>query len=231
MSGCNYIKKLIDEADKSDLLSFEVNEHIGECGECERFASQRASLRGLLAAERRVIVPMNFDAMLKSRLVEVKARSAFSWLSAPGYMRLGAATAGVVIMFFAAQYAGLFSNSSNPNPPVESRTAAIVPPTAPPTFHAAPIPAPPVTIASTGPRVRPYYSQNYSQNARSGRGDVVAPVRTAPGGFTAEDGGVVLVRGRNGEMDVPMPTVSVGAQPLLYVSAGQRPVRSAANSF
>lgn len=226
MNGCNYIKKLIDEADKSHLLPFEVNEHIAGCGGCERFANERASLRGLLASERRVSAPMNFDAMLKSRLVEVKTRSAFSWFSAPGYVRLGAATAGLVIMFFAAQYAGFFSDHSTP--PAEPRTAVVVPPVAPPTLAAPQITVPPqVTIASTAPRVRSYYPQN----VRSGRADVATSGRTAPVGFTAEDGGVVLVRGRNGEMDVPMPTVSVGAQPLLYVSAGQRPVRGAANSF
>jgi hypothetical protein len=49
--------------------------------------------------------------------------------------------------------------------------------------------------------------------------------------LSAEDGGVVLVRGRNGDMDVQMPTVSVGAQPLLFVSAGQRTVRNVGTSF
>lgn len=226
MNGCNYIKQMIDEADKSDLLPFEVNEHIAGCGGCERFANERASLRGLLAADRRVSAPMNFDAMLKSRLVEVKSRRAFSWFGASGYVRLGAATAGLVIMFFAAQYAGLFSDHSNQ--PADSRTAVTVQPVAPPTLAAPQITVPPqVTIASTAQRVRSYYPQN----VRSGRADVATSGRTAPVGFTAEDGGVVLVRGRNGEMDVPMPTVSVGAQPLLYVSAGQRPVRGAANSF
>jgi hypothetical protein len=39
------------------------------------------------------------------------------------------------------------------------------------------------------------------------------------------------VRGQNGEMDVQMPTVSVGAQPLLYVRAGQRAVSSVGTSF
>jgi hypothetical protein len=53
-----------------------------------------------------------------------------------------------------------------------------------------------------------------------------------PAGYvTGEDGGVVLLRGRNGDMDVQMPTVSVGAQPLLYVSAGQRTARSVGTSF
>jgi hypothetical protein len=224
MMGCNYIKKLIDEADKSDLLPFEVNEHIGGCDDCGRFANERAGLRKLLASESRVIVPMNFDAMLKARLAEVKARSAFSWLSSSGYLRLGAATAGLVIMIFAAQYAGLFSDHSNGS---ASRAVASAP-TAPPLVQTAPpiiVPAP-LTTAAAPSAVREYYSRN----SRGGRADV-ARVRTTSGGFTAEDGGVVLVRGRNGEMDVPMPTVSVGAQPLLYVSAGQRAVRNAGNSF
>lgn len=228
MRSCNYIKELIDEADKSDLLPFEVNEHIGRCGDCERFASERAGLRKLLASESRVSVPMNFDAMLRARLAEVKARNAFSWLSSPGYLRLGAATAGLVIMIFAAQYAGLFSDHSNRS---ESKAVVNVPPAAPPTFNSAapPIIVPaPLTTASTASKVREYYSRNI----RGGRADVVARGRTTPAAyFTAEDGGVVLVRGRNGEMDVPMPTVSVGAQPLLYVSAGRRAVRNAGNSF
>jgi hypothetical protein len=228
MMGCNYIKRLIDEADKSDLLPFEVNEHIGGCGDCERFANERDGLRKLLASESRVTAPMNFDAMLKARLAGAKGRSAFSWLSAPGYLRLGAATAGLVIMVFAAQYAGLFSDYSNR--PAESNAVAKGPSTAPPTFQATPpiVVSAPLTAAATTPKARQYSSQNL----RSGRGDAVARGRITPGAyFTAEDGGVVLVRGRNGDMDVPMPTVSVGAQPLLYVSAGQRAVRNAGNSF
>jgi hypothetical protein len=235
MMGCNYIKRLIDEADKSDLLPFEASEHIGSCGDCERFADDRMKLRGLLASESRVTAPMNFDAMLKARLAEAKGRSAFSWLSSPGYMRLGTATAGLVLMIFAAQYAGLFSDRSNQS--TESRAAVSVPPTsptgpptAPPTFQTTPPISGAAQVAIAGAASRP--RQYYPQNLRAGRTDVAVRGGTAPGAyFTAEDGGVVLVRGRNGDMDVPMPTVSVGAQPLLYVSAGQRAVRNAGNSF
>lgn len=233
--GCNYIKKLIDEADKSDLLPFEASQHIGGCVDCERFADDRAKLRGLLASEIRVTAPMNFDAMLKARLAKAKNPSVFAWLSSPGYMRLGTATAGLALMIFAAQYAGLFSDRSNQS--TESRARITVPPasqtgppTAPPTFQTNPPlgGAAPVVIAGAASKPRQYYPQN----VRAGRTDVAARGRTAPGAyFTAEDGGVVLVRGRNGDMDVPMPTVSVGAQPLLYVSAGQRAVRSAGTSF
>jgi hypothetical protein len=49
---------------------------------------------------------------------------------------------------------------------------------------------------------------------------------------SSDDLGVVLVRGQNGGSDVQMPTVSLGAQPLLYVSAGkQQAVRNVGASF
>ena len=82
MKGCNYIKKRIDEADKPDLLTFEVAEHIGRCDDCSSFAIERAGLRKLLASDVRVSAPMNFDAMLKTRLAEAKARGSSSWLRA-----------------------------------------------------------------------------------------------------------------------------------------------------
>jgi hypothetical protein len=230
MTSCNYIKRLIDEADKSDVLSFEVNEHIGHCGDCESFANDRATLRNLLASERRVSAPMNFDAMLKARLVEVNGRSAFSRLSVPGFLRLGAATAGLVIMFFAAQYAGLFSNHSGDNPTPQSVAIAPAPNTVEPGRSQSIPTAPPITLVPSGVR-DPQNAVRRSAGIRPSN-YTAGRMRKAPDGyFTAEDGGVLLVRGRNGEMDVPMPTVSVGAQPMLYVSAGQRATRAAATSF
>ena len=222
MMGCNYIKNLIDEADKSDLLPFEVNEHIGGCGDCERFAGERSALRKLVAAGDRVIAPMNFDAMLKARLAEVKARSAFSWLSSPGYLRLGAATAGLIVMIFAAQYAGLFD--SHQKPAAEMRAGTETPPIVPRRNEVTP-PA----VAEAAPSMHYSAAQRGSRTRQNGAG---GRNRVAPDSyFAAEDGGVVLVRGQNGGVDVPMPTVSVGAQPLLYVSAGQRAVRNVGTSF
>src|SRR6266851_8675401 len=112
MKGCDYIRERIDEADKPDLLSFEVTEHLAECPNCERFAGERSALRVLVASSARVTAPINFDAVLYARLAEVKAQHSFWWLSSPFYFRLGALTAGLVIMVFVAQYAGLFANQS-----------------------------------------------------------------------------------------------------------------------
>jgi hypothetical protein len=229
MNGCKYIKERIDEAEKPDLLSFEVIEHIGQCDDCERFAIERATLRRLVAGGTRVSAPINFDAMLNARLAEVKARRSFWWLGSPGFLRLGAATAGLVVMIFAAQYAGLFSDT--PNLPNESQSGAVAPvPKPTPSDRASSAPdvvAPGGFVVAAGGR---QYA-GPSSTPRVRRSDIVVG-RAAPAGyFTAEDGGVVLVRGRNGDVDVQMPTVSVGAQSLLYVSAGQRTVRNVGTSF
>lgn len=232
MNGCKYIKERIDEAEKPDLLPFEVSAHIGQCDDCERFAIERTALRELVAAGTRVSAPINFDAMLKTRLTEVKARRSFWWLGSPGYLRLGAATAGLVVMIFAAQYAGLFSNdnANRPNGSQASKAAPILTPKPDERTPSAPYlvdPSPAPIVAGVGGRQYP----GSSSTPRIRRGDVVGG-RAAPAGYlTAEDGGVVLVRGRNGDLDVQMPTVSVGAQPLLYVSAGQRTMRNVGTSF
>ena len=232
MNGCKYIKERIDEAEKPDLLSFEVTEHLGQCDDCERFAIERAALRKLVAGDTRVSAPINFDAMLNARLAEVKARRSFWRLGPTAYLRLGAAMACLVVMIFGAQYAGLFSGN-NVSPP--NRSQARTPASAltpipdddkPSTSNLANLSPAPVVAGVIG---RQYPVSSGTPRVR--RGDVLVG-RAAPTGYlTAEDGGVVLVRGRNGDMDIQMPTVSVGAQPLLYVSAGQRTVRNVGTSF
>ena len=224
MNGCNYIRERIDEADNPNLLPFEVAEHIAECKDCGRFATERSGLRALLSGGTRINAPVNFDAMLHARLAEVKSRSTFWWLGSFGYARIATATAAIAVMVFAAQFSELFS------------TKTVAPTTEPGigSVPGAPTPAPRVgppeaRIASLPVAVlRP---RGYSNVAKPRRGTMTASGSVPIGYFAAEDGGVVLVRGRNGDMDVPVPSVSVGAQPLLYVSAGQRTVRNVSGSF
>lgn len=226
MKGCNYIKQRIDEADKPSLLSFEVTEHIAQCNDCDRFARERTALREMVASGARANAPINFDAVLNARLAEVKSRRSFWWLGLPGFLRLAAATAGLVIMIFAAQYIGLFSEQSNPVEQAQNGSSVspapenAVPPSAPrPELN--PAPGDLTDRAYAGP----------GRSGRTRRGDIVVSRITPSRYMTAEDGGVVLVRGQNGDMDVQMPTVSVGAQPLLFVRGGQRAVRDIGTSF
>jgi hypothetical protein len=227
MNGCKYTKERIDEAEKPDLLSFEVTEHIGQCDDCERFAIERAALRKLVAGGTRVSAPINFDAVLNARLAEVKARRSFWWLGPTGYLRLGAATAGLVVVIFAAQYTGLLPKPDQPGGVAVSPNIAPQPPSTDDLVLRKP--------QSLDPPLREldsHIANGGTRPIRVSRRDASLGTRTIPDGYmTAEDGGVVLVRGRNGDMDVQMPTVSVGAQPLLYVSAGQRTVRNVGTSF
>jgi hypothetical protein len=221
MTSCKEVKRLIDEADKPDLLAFEATEHIGRCSDCERFASERAGLRKLLASGVRVTAPMSFDALLNARLAQVKARRSLWGFTAPGYLRLGAAVAALAVMIFAAQYAGLFSPGSQPAP----QNAALQP--------RVPIPD---SRTPVSPTVRAPVLVGERQNVRSGirssRHDVAISRRLTPAGvLSAEDGGIVIVRGQNGDADIQLPTVSLGAQPLLYVSAGRRAPSSSGTSF
>jgi hypothetical protein len=217
MNGCNHFRECIDQADKPSLLSFEVTDHIAHCDACKRFASERTALRTLVASSARVSAPVNFNAMLNARLEEVKARRTFWWLTSAGYLRLGAATAGLAVMIFAAQYAGLFSKSDQSAGPAA----------APPYVASQPPPTDGLVFRNIQPSIRPAPPVTI----KTPRRDV--PIhRGIPDGYlTAEDGGVVLVRGQNGDMDVQMPTVSVGAQPLLYVGSGPRTVRNMGTSF
>jgi hypothetical protein len=230
MNSCKNIRELIDEADKPDLLSFEATEHIGRCDDCARFAIERASLRKLVAGDRRVSAPLNFDAMLNARLAKVKARRPFWRLDMPGYLRLTAAAAGLVVMIFGAQYAGLFSDNT------KTTSADLVGSTNPSPTQDAVEPVSPtqpngIVTRPKGPQLPLISPSSAALAMRPKRGDLAANKVPPPGYLTVEDAGVVLVRGRNGDMDVQVPTVSVGAQPLLYVSAGQRTVRNVGTSF
>jgi hypothetical protein len=227
MNSCKSIRELIDEADNPNLLPFEVSQHVGACRDCERFSAERAGLRRLLGSGARVAAPMNFDAMLAARLAETRNRGSISWLVPVSYLRLGAATAGLAVMVMVAQYAGVFSTRSVPTDLRHTASATnkvdqLAPNTSPPTpgnVAQNQIEPPPVMMAS-GPRIKGIRNALATSARVSSRESLAA-----------EDPGVVLVRGRNGDSDVQMPTVSLGAQPLLYVSAGKQPVRTVGTSF
>jgi hypothetical protein len=232
MKSCNRIRELIDEADRPDVLPLEARQHLMLCTDCERFADERVRLRALLGSPPRVTVPMNFDAMLSARIAEVRSRGWLSWLGWPGFLRLGAATAGLVMAALVAQYAGLLSSQpvkmdlSEEGSPASSitaqagRSAAAFPSEAKPGARAPDYRGQATTVFVNVPR------------GKGGRGTLATAARIRyREALAGDDMGVVLVRGRNGGLDVPMPTVSLGAQPLLYVSAGRQPARSAGASF
>lgn len=226
---CKQTRRMIDEADRPESLPFDASSHVAACPDCGSFAEERARLRSLLVSGTRVTVPVNFDAVLKSRLAEARARNGFAWLSPAGYLRLGGATAALVVMVFGAQYAGLFGTDSTR----EQRTA-IVGNHQPAVEPIQPAPTPPA-INSYDPGSRrttvsanPYQRVNRYQYRTVSAG---VPLEIPREDYLHEDSGVMLVRGANGEGEVSLPMVSVGAQPLIYANAGRRTARSIGTSF
>ncbi|HKY03299.1 MAG TPA: hypothetical protein VJQ56_00320 [Blastocatellia bacterium] len=230
MMGCKQIKRQIDEADRPGLLSYEATRHIDSCADCQAFASERAGLRELLGSTTRVTAPSNFDAMLRARLAERAEQSRFAWLTPAVYMRFGAATAMLVAAIFVAQMDGsLFNSGENPSQ-AQAPLAAVAPSHGQSADQAKSRPVPvDSTLAATSRRplrAQPLRAQQLTVSriaisqprAAAGR----AASRSAEIAGADEDRAVVLVRGRNGERELSMPTVSVGAQPLMYVSAGRQ---------
>ncbi|HEX8088087.1 MAG TPA: hypothetical protein VF762_04500 [Blastocatellia bacterium] len=236
MKVCNEVKRLIDEADQPDAISYQVSNHISSCAGCKSFANERAALRKLLASGSRVSVPNNFDAMLTARIARAKAGRALPWLGVPSLMRLGAAAAAIAAIVFVAQYGNLFSNEGRVTQPLPSAATAT---------NSVPItpPGSPEIPSAQGDvnwfnHIRPDRSRHatpmavrLAQRYYPRRAGEAANDRAVAEGYSApQEGGVVLVRGPNGEREVPMPTVSVGAQPLFY-SRQSQPVRNVATSF
>jgi len=219
---------IIDEADRPEALDYGASHHIASCVGCSQFADERAKLKALLESAGRVSAPPDFDFKLKARLAEVKERKSSWWFTPAGYLRLGAATAAVVMAVVAAQTSGFFS-ADIPAEPFVSDSAKIQPSTQP-GIAVAPPPASRDTRRDDRVVTNPETTgavKFISKNSRRQTRPAPEPVR----GFVAEDGTMVLMRGPAGELEVPVPTVSVGAQSLMYVNSGRQTARNVSTSF
>ncbi|HKG22167.1 MAG TPA: hypothetical protein VKC34_09725 [Blastocatellia bacterium] len=240
MIGCNQVKRFIDEADNPALLPFEASSHLEACQPCKQFAGERAALRGMLASTDRVSAPINFDAMLRARLADRASSRRAAWLAPASYVRFGAAAAVLVVAIMAAQTGGLFTGSqpeAGKDKGDAAGRAALMPgprpggnPAALNNQANAGTPDGTATVRRNRPvqATQASYNRGDSRSIRTGARDLSAG---APRGLNAQDGAVVLVRGKDGEREVPMPTVSVGAQSLLYQTAGRPVVSNIRASF
>jgi hypothetical protein len=232
MKVCNEIQRRIDEADDVRSYDLDVARHTEACESCRHFAHERAALRELIGSTARVTAPINFDAMLNARLAEVKGRKGLAWPGVAFYLRAGVATAAMAVTFFVAQQMGFFApTASDPaGAPKTEVTAEAVKPnetSQPPTVDnsTAPGAIQPTAVAQDNSHrhvviIPTNVTGRTRAMAASGRRGVpvMAPVDAA---FVDSD--AILIPGRNGQRDVAVPTVSVGAQPLIYGNAGRQP--------
>jgi len=216
MMGCKQIKSLIDEAERPNLLPYEAAGHVAACPSCQVFASDRETLRELLAAGARVSAPLNFDAMLQDRLQQRKAGGSPSWFVPATYLRLGAVTAGLLVVVLVAQYGGVFNG---PKPrgtytPLEGPVAVAQPDLK--------VRAPIQPVGNATPVSTKAAQSQMLRWIKTPRGGAIVARSTPESGVMIADHQVVIVRGPKGDQVIPMQTVSMGAQPLLYGN-GARP--------
>ncbi len=222
---CNSTRKLIDEADRPDSLSLEVEKHLALCDDCRLFADERAQLRYLLASTARVQAPQNFDATLCQRLESRKAARSLAWFSPASLVRAGAAAAAMAMVIFMAKVA-LWPDVGNQGeivkPPASIQGPMATAPTIPP-----PAPTPP---SASGDATTSHATAVIASNPGGKRNRRSVPVSIDPD-LAALDPHFVIVRGDRGDVEVPILTISVGAQPRLYGASRPPQPRLVRTSF
>ena len=226
--NCTKIKRIIDEADRPDVFPLEAAGHVAACPQCRTFADERAKLRELTGSVTRVTAPGNFNALLNERLSRVKSQRS-SWLSSAGFLRLGTATAGLLVVFVALQYGGFLSPRT---PPPDSRSvegtgeAALhpTPPTSDPSSktdllaQAAPAnQGGSNQVVADASRQTPHGAGTAS---RASRTRYAKESRTPKEEAPQNDPSVLLVRDRNGgDRAYPMIRFSIGMQQQMMINA------------
>ena len=219
--NCTKIKRIIDEADRPDVFLLEAAGHIAGCPDCQSFADERAKLRELTGSVARVTAPGNFNALLNERLSRVKSQR-FSWLSPAGFLRVGTATAGLLVVFVALQYGGFLS----PKAPVGDQTATFV---SPPDRDAALPPKTPEEPKNfTDGYVPPDDLPARAASKPSPRTVNIATRTQRP---EPQDGPSILVRDVNGDRAVPMYPVSLGMQQSVVNGSGRPQPRTSDISY
>ena len=214
---CEYIRKLIDETDRPDRLPVEVSGHIESCNECRLFADERAGLRGLLAAAT-VTAPSNFEAVLSQKLASRLSPQTSDRLIPARYAWIGAAVAAVILMVFAVFQSGIYKNQPG-GKQLSSESVNSLP-----------------GVVTTQPT-----NGDKSPQKGESRGSSTLIAETKPHDYQAKPSGasqrislrpksprisnsigdtaaVILLRENSREFQVSIPTISVGAQPIAYVS-------------
>jgi len=222
--NCIRIKRIIDEADRPDVFPLEAAGHLAGCPDCQSFADERAKLRELTGSVGRVTAPNNFNVLLNERLSRVKSQGG-SWLSPAGFVRIGTATAGLLVVFMALQYGGFLSSKT---PAVDERTAALNPekqvePSVEPSKD---VPTSSEVAVVTATQDKVVTARLKAAGQRHGaKVNAVSPARIAKA--DRQDGPpLLLVRDINGDRTMPMMPLSVGMQQVLNASLGRQQPRA-----
>ena len=226
MKVCNRIRDLIDQSHRADALPPEAAAHAEFCDACRKFAEEREALRSLLAEGTRVTVPGNFNAVLNQRLEAARGkRRGPAWfgqlLDRPMVLRIATAAASIALT------AVLVPQYFSPRDPQPAQVASITPAAEPETSDASP-------GRVSSPRVfEPVHlpAGGTGTGLKGRRPGVVVASRSRTVPLDAAGSGVLLVREGDRDIEMPLPRVTVGAQPIVLGGEGSSSVRMVRASF
>ena len=233
--NCQNVRRVIEAADRGDLLSVAAAEHIDACPACEKFNDQHVKLRDLVSDVGIVKAPDDFEFRLRARIARASASGTQPTLNR---LRLGfgsLAFASLMVVFGGAM---LVVNLRSPeHPQVTNKEKPAASPVAAATPFQAPTGLPGVATLSPAsnsnvdrlPVRRP--TTRSKQIGRTGTRDMAsAPARVVrPGELTARasdfpiDSSAQPVRvsmddGRGSSRTISVPRVSFGSQRVLSQS-------------
>jgi len=217
MNVCSRTQKLIDESHRADIVPIEVAGHVEACAECGKFARERTALRTLLLSAERVSAPANFEARLNQRLAYTAGHPIRAWLNPSMYFKFAAAAAFVIILAIVIPSSLNHDQVSVNHGPAAVQNGEVPkePKENPVPDHLAQLRQSEQPIVVSVPRIRAAQRRSQSRDVYPGPAEA----------------GVVLFRGNGEDVEMPVRTVSIGAQPVLYGPDGRQPARSTRSSF
>ncbi len=130
--NCQNVRRVIEAADRGDLLSVAANEHISACAACEKFNDEHLKLRELVSNLGTVKAPEDFEFRLRARIARTNAQGAQRTLSRLNFGFRSLAFASLMVVFGGAMLVvNLRSPEQGPSAtngtPVSSPIAAATP--------------------------------------------------------------------------------------------------------
>jgi hypothetical protein len=232
--NCQNLRRVIEAADRGDLLSVAAAEHISACPACEKFNDEHVKLRDIVSNLGTVKAPDDFEFRLRARLARANAQGTQPTLNRLNLGFRSLAFASLMVVFGGAM---LVVNLRSPEQEVVTNETPAASPIAAATPFQQPIGLP--GIAALSPKsnstvdrvpVRRATSKT-KQMGRTGTRDMAsAPARVVrPGEMTARasdfpiDASAQPVKvsmddGRGSSRTISVPRVSFGSQRVLSQS-------------
>ena len=227
--NCQNVRRVIQAADRGDLLSVAAIEHISACTACEKFNDEHVKLREIVSNLGTVRAPEDFEFRLRARLARTNAKSTSYALNRLNLGFRSLAVASLMVVFGGAMWMlNMRAPQDGPSQPAqENRAIAAATLFQQPTGSPAGVPTAPAPVA-----LKPVRSSESPK--RSGRvgtrdmasgsarvvraGELTARASDFPIDASPQSVKVSMDDGQGSSRTISVPRVSFGSQRVLSQS-------------